>query len=73
MNESRTYVRVVFDKILRDNPAFKILDKIVKFYYTIFSHFLKLLKFNEKYPLNNVKGYAKNPFEIVNSKSNILG
>ena len=33
---------------------------------------IKQLKFNQNYPLYNVKGEFSNPFGIVNSKSNIL-
>ena len=72
MNDNRTYIRVIFDKILKDNIVFKLVDKIVKFYCTIFSHNLKQLKFNENYPLYKVKGELNNPFGIVNSKTHIL-
>lgn len=72
MSDNRTYIRVIFDKLLKDNIVFKLIDKIVKFYYTIFSHNIKQLKFNQNYPLYNVKGEFSNPFGIVNSKSNIL-
>ena len=73
MSDNRTYIRVIFDKLLKDNVIFAICGRIVKFYYVIFSHPVKLLKFEENCPLNRESNVVKHRFGIVNSKTNILG
>ncbi len=73
MNDSRTYTRLVIDKLLKDNFIYKFGSRIVKFYYTLFSHPAKSLKFQQKLPLNKyVKGELCNPFAGVNTEISIL-
>ena len=74
MDDNRTYTRLVCDKLFKDNIVCLLLDKFVKFYYTLFSHFTKSLKFENVMPINNcVKGEPYNPFKDVEKKTGILG
>ncbi len=74
MEDNRTYTRLVCDKLFKDNAVCMLFDKFVKFYYTLFSHSTKLLKFEKVMPINNrVKGELCNPFQNVKTKTNILG
>ena len=73
MDDNRTYTRLVCDKLFKDNIVCLLLDKFVKFYYTLFSHPAKSLKFQQKLPLNKyVKGELCNPFAGVNTEISIL-
>ena len=71
--EKRTYIRVIFDKLLRDNIVFAMLDKFVKFYCTIFSHPINSLKFQENRTLKNNETDMQFSFQDVDSTKNILG
>ena len=74
MDDNRTYTRLVCDKLFKDNVVCMLIDKFVKFYYTLFSHSLNLLKSEKIMPLNhNVKGELYNPFRNEEIKTNILG
>lgn len=59
--DSRTYIRTVCDKIFKDNFVCLLLDKIIKFYCTIFSHPVKSLKFDGNIPIKTHES-ASNPF-----------
>lgn len=74
MDDNRTYIRLIFDKILKDNVILTFCSKFVKFYYTIFSHPLKTLKFEENMPLNRKNAVPfRHRLRVINSKTNILG
>lgn len=71
--DRRTYFRIIFDKLLRDNIVFNWCNKFVTFYCTIFSHPLNSLKFNGNYPIKNNETDVKFSFQDVDSTKNILG
>jgi len=71
--DKRTYIRVVFDKLLRDNIVFNMIDKIVKFYCEIFSHRVNLLKFQETCPIKNKELEVTNLFQSADKTKSILG
>lgn len=73
--DKRTYVRVVFDKLLRDNIVFTMLDKFVKFYCAIFSHPINSLKFQSTRPLKKKEPDMNTNFSFQNVEDtkNILG
>ena len=73
MQDSRTYTRLVCDKLLGLNGMGLLARKVVNLYYTIFSHPLNLLKFRGNIPINNSKEFGKISFKNENSISNILG
>lgn len=71
--ENRTYTRVIFDKLLRDNIVFNLLDKFVKFYCAIFSHPVNSLKFQENFPLKNNMSETSVSTKETEKTKNILG
>jgi len=73
MSDNRTYIRLICNKLFKDNLIFFLVNKIVKFYYTLYSHPLKRLKFNGEIPLRNMRDIQPNIFQSVNTETNILG
>lgn len=51
----RTYIRVLFNDILKNNVLFKVLSKIVNFYCNIWFKDSKSIKFNQNMPINNLE------------------
>lgn len=72
MTDNRTYIRLIFEKIFKNNIIFKFGDIFVKFYYAIFSHPINILKFDKNLPLKKKDVVKEHRFGIVNSKSSIL-
>lgn len=72
MGDNRTYIRVVFDKLLKGNIVFLFINKIVKFYCTICNHPIKMLKFDENLPLKKTGDISRCRFGLVNTKTSIL-
>lgn len=71
--DKRTYVRIIFDKLLRDNIVFAMFDKFVKFYCAIFSHPVNSLKFQDNFPLRNNGADVKMSHQNVEKTKSILG
>lgn len=71
--ENRTYTRIIFDKLLRDNIVFNLLDKFVKFYCAIFSHPVNSLKFQGNLPLKNNMSETRVSTQETEKTKNILG
>ena len=69
MEDNRRYLRLVCDKILRQNAACMLFEKIVKFYYTLFSHPLKSLKFEKNMPISNMKECENRSFNSIVNKT----
>jgi len=71
--DKRTYIRTIFDKLLRDNIIFMLINKFVKFYCAIFTHPINSLKFLENYPIKNNETDVNFSFQDVDKTKNILG
>ncbi len=71
--DKRTYIRIIFDKLLRDNIVFVMFDKFVKFYCAIFSHPINSLKFKGSCPLKNNEVDMKISFQDIEKTKSILG
>ena len=72
--DNRTYIRVIFDKLLKDNLVFTLFKKFVNFYCGIFSHPLNSLKFHSNIPIkNNNETDVKQSFQDVDTLKDILG
>ena len=73
MTDSRTYTRLVCDKLLNKNNISLFIKAVVNLYYTIFTHPLNSLKFRGNFPIRTTKENETTLFQNKNSKSNILG
>lgn len=73
MQDSRTYMRLVCDRLLKRNAAGVLVEKVVNLYYIIFSHPLNLLKFRGNIPINSKNVFEKTLFTNEKTESNILG
>ncbi len=73
MGDSRTYTRLVCDTLIKQNIVCIFIHNIVKLYYTLFSHPLNLLKFNEKIPIKHLERYENISFDSEKDKKSILG
>ncbi len=52
----RTYVRILFNNLFKNNFLIKICHKIVNFYCSLWSKNANDLKFSSNMPINNSKG-----------------
>ncbi len=71
--DNRIFIRVFFDKLLKENFVFTLLSQIVKFYCEIFSNPLNFLKFKANLPIKNKKDVSLQSFQQTDTRTNILG
>ena len=73
MNDNRTYIRLVCEKLLKKNIGAIFISQIVKLYYALLPGSVNLLKFRKNVPINNLKEHKNASFKNLNSKTSILG
>ncbi len=71
--DNRIFIRVFFDKLLKENFVFTLLSQIVKFYCEIFLNPLNFLKFKANLPIKNKKDVSLQSFQQTDTRTNILG